>query len=485
MADNQHSLKPESESKSESKSEESAGEAIPNPYPTTQDAYNLLEQLSDGTVNLVCRAFCIPKNEHVVIKIIIGSFINIKLEPNRLLTRNFLLPNHPNILKAHTYFLVGDNLWVVMPYIAGGSLTSIITSKFHSGFRPEIIATILLGVLTGLEAMHSKGLVHKGVKPGNILLDGEGNVCLSDFEVSSWNYDAEVVIGLSVDSPDTCSKLFQPYWAVPEAVGTISGYGAKGDVYCLGIVALELLLGCPPISTFPESEFLLWQIVHRFHLSLHYKKRRKGRTVEKKKKKCPDELKDVLDACLCRDEVRRPDSKTLLAHPLFEKRSQELNYLAENLMNYIPDVVGRFKRITLQANVAVDRWIQSQANESSLESPILGWKYSSRKMEMEPVSCEGSLTMEEREMMSCLISDGNVDAETEIQNIKSLAREEQERTARLKETLKVYKIFIWRHGRMVREVPAVAAAAPVDEQMVVEELKRRLGVEEAQLRSST
>jgi len=75
-----------------------------------------------------------------------------------------ILIDHPNVLKAHCSFVHGHNLWVVMPYMAGGSCLHIMKSEYPSGFEEVVIATVLREVLKGLEYLHHHGHIHRDVK---------------------------------------------------------------------------------------------------------------------------------------------------------------------------------------------------------------------------------------------------------------------------------------------------------------------------------
>jgi serine/threonine-protein kinase OSR1/STK39 len=79
--------------------------------------------------------------------------------------KTMILTDHPNLLSAYCSFLVGDNLWIIMPYMAGGSCFHLMKSSFPKGFQEErFIAFVLRETLRGLEYLHAKGHIHRDVK---------------------------------------------------------------------------------------------------------------------------------------------------------------------------------------------------------------------------------------------------------------------------------------------------------------------------------
>jgi serine/threonine protein kinase len=74
------------------------------------------------------------------------------------------LIDHPNVLQAHCSFTAGHSLWVVMPYMAGGSCLHIMKSGHSEGFEEPVIATLLREVLKALVYLHAHGHIHRDVK---------------------------------------------------------------------------------------------------------------------------------------------------------------------------------------------------------------------------------------------------------------------------------------------------------------------------------
>lgn len=87
---------------------------------------------------------------------------------------------HKNIVEMYGSYLVDDELWVVMEYLAGGALTDIVTSA-HTRMDESQIATVCKSVLKALAFMHANGVIHRDIKSDSILLSSDGRVKLTDF----------------------------------------------------------------------------------------------------------------------------------------------------------------------------------------------------------------------------------------------------------------------------------------------------------------
>ncbi|KAK4392987.1 Serine/threonine-protein kinase BLUS1, partial [Sesamum angolense] len=154
-------------------------------YPLTAKDYELYEEVGEGVSATVYRALCVPLNEIVAIKVLDLEKCNNDLDGIRREVQTMILIDHPNVLRAHCSFTAGHNLWVVMPYMAGGSCLHIMKSAFPEGFEEPVIATLLREVLKALVYLHAHGHIHRDVKAGNILIDSNGAVKLADFGVAA------------------------------------------------------------------------------------------------------------------------------------------------------------------------------------------------------------------------------------------------------------------------------------------------------------
>ena len=93
---------------------------------------------------------------------------------------------HQNVISYYVSFIDDQDLWLVMPLLGAGSVGDVLKIKASDGIKDEVlIATIVKEVLQGLVYFHTMGQIHRDIKAGNILMDNDGQIFLSDFGVSA------------------------------------------------------------------------------------------------------------------------------------------------------------------------------------------------------------------------------------------------------------------------------------------------------------
>ncbi|MCC6708646.1 MAG: protein kinase [Gammaproteobacteria bacterium] len=140
--------------------------------------------------------------------------------------------NHPHIITIYDIGQAGDQIFISMEYVEGGDLKDRLLNKV---FAPVEAIDIVEKVAAGLAAAHDNGIVHRDVKPGNILFRRDGTPLLSDFGIAK---------RLTNDSDLTSTGMFvgSPNYMAPEQSesGPIDG---RADIYSLGVILYEMLTG--------------------------------------------------------------------------------------------------------------------------------------------------------------------------------------------------------------------------------------------------
>jgi len=290
-------------------------------YPVSADCYEVICEIGSGAFATVFRAIVKGRDEAVAIKVVDLDQFNTNWEEIRKEISTMSLLQHANVVKIHTSFVEGQDLWIVMPLLAGGSCASIMKQICPTGFKDEVlIATILQETLRGLQYFHKDGRIHRDIKAGNILISEKGDVQLADFGVA----------GTLMENGDR-KKIRQtftgtPCWMAPEVMEQTNGYDYKADIWSFGITAMELGYGSAPYAKYQPMKVLLLTLQQDPPTCDIYKDN---------SFKFSKDFHSLISKCLRKDATKRPNATKLLTHKFF-KRAQNSAYIIDKIIKRIP-----------------------------------------------------------------------------------------------------------------------------------------------------
>tara|TARA_B100001287_G_scaffold122638_1_gene103427 strand:- start:259 stop:2028 length:1770 start_codon:yes stop_codon:yes gene_type:complete len=204
-----------------------------------KERYEITQLLGEGGMSFVYKAVDKQLKRTVAIKTLKPVYVEQEkfVERFKREAQTAANLNHPNIVQIFDWG-IGDEPFFVMEYIEGNTLASIISRK--KSISMNDILFIGAQVASGLHAAHSKGLVHRDIKPGNIMITPEGKVKVTDFGIVSLQNEES-------DITKTGSILGTASYISPEQAQG-KPVSKESDLYSLGTVLYELITGRPPFE---------------------------------------------------------------------------------------------------------------------------------------------------------------------------------------------------------------------------------------------
>jgi serine/threonine protein kinase len=233
--------------------EGSAAEPAPPPASTLPPGladhpnYQVLRELGQGGMGVVYLAQNTLMGRREVLKVVSAHLVNRKGVLDRFLgeIRNAARLHHPNIVTAYTAFRLGESLVLAMEYIEGLDLTRMV--KARGPLPVAHAANYVQQAALGLQHAHEHGMVHRDIKPGNLMLTRQGNRALIkvlDFGLAKVQSEGPADGGLTHEG----QMLGTPHFIAPEQISNARRADIRADIYSLGCTLYYLLTGGPPFD---------------------------------------------------------------------------------------------------------------------------------------------------------------------------------------------------------------------------------------------
>ena len=207
---------------------------------TLADRYELLGHIARGGMADVFEARDTLLGRRVAVKVLHSQFSADEAFVKRFRREAQAAANlsHPNIVGIYDWGQEGSTYFIVMELVEGRSLRDVLREE--GPLLPRRVIEISAEVAAALSVAHRSGLVHRDIKPGNMLLDADGTVKVTDFGIArAWDDSSELTKTGAVIGTAT---YFSPEQAQGEPADE------RSDIYALGVVMYEMLTGRPPFS---------------------------------------------------------------------------------------------------------------------------------------------------------------------------------------------------------------------------------------------
>jgi serine/threonine-protein kinase len=249
--------------------------------------YQILGVIGTGGMGTVYRALDRELDDEVAVKVLLpdafeeGATLGLTLKQEIRLARKI---THPNVVRTHDLGEADGLRFLTMEYVPGTTLRDILDKKGAVALAPGL--QIAKQLCRGLAAVHEAGIIHRDIKPLNIMVLPNGVVKLMDFGIARATEGADPATpgGITVGTPS--------YMSPEQARG--DELDVRSDIYSVGVVLYEMFAGTPPIGGSNAGE------VMRHQVSVEPK------PITALRPDLPDLLERVLTACLAKNPAQRP-----------------------------------------------------------------------------------------------------------------------------------------------------------------------------------
>jgi serine/threonine protein kinase len=215
--------------------------------------YTIKSELGQGGMATVYLAEDKKFLTNVAVKVLAKEFAHNENIRKRFLAeaRNMFKMSHPNIIKVTDLIEEGDTVAFVMEYIEGETLKEYLERK--GKLNDDEIKAIFTQMLSAVGYVHEQGLIHRDIKPSNFMISPKGQVKLLDFGIAK-NTDSN---SAEYTQTSTSQQMGTPMYMSPEQVNETKSVTAQSDIYSLGVVLWQMIMGQKPYDMKNLSAFHL------------------------------------------------------------------------------------------------------------------------------------------------------------------------------------------------------------------------------------
>ena len=256
--------------------------------------YSLVSPIASGGMGEVWAATDDVLGRDVAIKLIRASSDDGYRDRFRDEARHSAALHHPNIAAVFDYGDNHENPYLVMELVPGQPLSALIETTGGDGLEPDVVRSIAGQAALALAAAHESGVVHRDVKPANIIVTPDGQAKLTDFGIARpANGKGHTLTGEVLGTPE--------YLSPEQALGETATEAS--DLYALGVIAHEMLTGSKPFDAGTPIATAVAQV---------------SEEPPPLPPTVPDDLRSVVEACLAKSPKERPADARALADALLE-----------------------------------------------------------------------------------------------------------------------------------------------------------------------
>ncbi|HKV41380.1 MAG TPA: protein kinase [Blastocatellia bacterium] len=213
--------------------------------------YKILDKIGEGGMGAVYKGVDLMLEREVAVKVLRPELATQPQVVERFRAEAVTLAklNHPNIATLHSFFRQGDNFFMVMEFVRGETLDSVL--RRVGGMRVESAVPLFCQALDGIDHAHKMAIIHRDIKPANIMLTDSGSIKVMDFGIAR-------VLG-SARMTRQGNIIGTIEYMSPEQVRG-QETDSRSDIYSLGILLYEMLTGRVPFTSDSEYELMKSQI---------------------------------------------------------------------------------------------------------------------------------------------------------------------------------------------------------------------------------